>query len=88
MQVVTCSGVRRDGSLRVVNSGIGMVGQVSVELEGIRGIWSLRTAFDDEYDKLLVLTFVGETRVLGMDADDELGEMEPEGFDSDAQVTL
>ena len=72
--------------MRIVNSGIGMVGEVSVELEGIRGLWSLRSAFDDEFDKLLVMTFVGETRVLGLDEDEELGEMETEGFDSDVQV--
>ena len=63
-----------------------MVGQVSIELEAIRGIWNLRASFDDEHDSLLVLSFLGETRILGMDEADELGELEAEGFDSDSQV--
>lgn len=86
LQVVTCSGARTDGSLRIVRNGIGMVGQATVELPGIRGIWSLRAAFDDSHDSLLVLTFVGETRLLAINEDDELEEAEPEGFDADAQV--
>lgn len=65
-----------------------MLGQVSVDLEGIRGLWSLRRSFDDEHDNLLLLTFVGETRILGMDEEDELGEMEPEGFDTETQVMI
>ena len=62
-----------------------MVGQSSVELEGIRGMWDLRRSFDDEYDSMLVLSFIAESRVLGMD-EDQLGELEPGGLDTDIQV--
>jgi len=41
-QVVTCSGNGVDGSLRVVRNGVGFNEQASVELPGIKGIWSLR----------------------------------------------
>lgn len=34
MQVVTCSGVGTEGSLRIVRNGIGMIEQASVELPG------------------------------------------------------
>lgn len=40
----------------------------------------------DAYDKFLVVTFVGETRVLAMNEDDELEESEIPGFDADAQT--
>lgn len=36
-QVVTCSGVGHEGSLRVVRNGIGMVEQASIELPGAFG---------------------------------------------------
>lgn len=85
-QVVTCSGVGMDGSLRVVRNGIGVVEQATVELPGIKGVWSLRSAFMDAHNAYLVLTFVGETRVLGLNADDELDEAELPGFDADAQT--
>ncbi len=61
-QVVTCSGVFHDGSLRIVRSGIGINEQATVELQGIRGVWSLRKGWLDAYDTYLVLSFVGETR--------------------------
>lgn len=42
LQVVTCSGGGRDGTLRVVRNGIGFTEQASVELPGLKGLWSLR----------------------------------------------
>lgn len=41
-QVVTCSGGGIDGSLRIVRNGIGVIEQATVELPGIKGVWSLR----------------------------------------------
>ena len=55
---------------------------------GIKGIWSLRASSSDEHDRYLVLTFVGETRVLAISAEDELDEAEIPGFESNAQVGL
>lgn len=86
LQVVTCSGAGSDGSLRIVRNGIGMIGQATIELPGIRGLWSLRGSFEDSFDSFLVLTFVGETRLLAINEDDELEEAEPEGFDADSLV--
>mmetsp|Transcript_28073 Transcript_28073/g.43830 ORF Transcript_28073/g.43830 Transcript_28073/m.43830 type:complete len:992 (-) Transcript_28073:1819-4794(-) len=84
-QVVTCSGTMKDGSLRVVRNGIGINEQAAVELPGIKGLWSLRESFDSEFDKYLVQSFLGETRVLEI-ADEELAETDIEGFDHDAQT--
>lgn len=85
-QVVTCSGTKADGSLRIVRNGVGIHEQASVELHGIKGVWSLRPAWDDAHDKFLVLTFVGETRVLAINPEDELDEAEIPGFDAAAQT--
>lgn len=86
--MVTCSGIATDGSLRIVRNGIGMVGQATIELSGIRGLWSLRAEYEHLHDSFLVLTFVGETRLLAMNEEEELEEAEPEGFDADNQVYL
>lgn len=40
------------------------------------------SSFDSEYDRYLVLSFVGETRILGMNENDELDEADIAGFDS------
>nr|CAB3460553.1 unnamed protein product [Digitaria exilis] len=85
-QVVTCSGAFKDGSLRVVRNGIGINEQASVELQGIKGLWSLKSSFNDPYDMYLVVSFISETRFLAMNMEDELEETEIEGFDAQTQT--
>lgn len=85
-QVVTCSGAYKDGSLRVVRNGIGINEQASVELQGIKGLWSLRSSTDDPHDTFLVVSFISETRILAMNMEDELEETEIEGFYAQAQT--
>ena len=79
-----CSGTLKDGSLRVVRNGIGINEQAAVELPGIKALWSLRDADGSAYDKYLVQSFIGETRVLEI-SDEELAETEMDGFDHAAQ---
>ncbi|MQL89140.1 hypothetical protein Taro_021718 [Colocasia esculenta] len=85
-QVVTCSGAYKDGSLRIVRNGIGINEQASVELQGIKGLWSLRSFTNDPHDTFLVVSFISETRILAMNSDDELEETEIEGFYAQAQT--
>lgn len=85
-QIVTCSGAYKDGSLRIVRNGIGINEQATVELPGIKGMWSLRDATADAFDKYLVVTFISETRILAINHEDELEETEVDGFDSGAQT--
>lgn len=80
-QVVTCSGAFKDGSLRIVRNGIGINDQASLALQGIKGIWALRSG--GAHATHMVLSFISETRVLAM-VEDELGEVELPGFDADA----
>lgn len=85
-QVVTCSGRDGDGSLRVIRNGIGINKQAAVELSGIKGVWSLRSRYSSEHDTYLVLTFVGETRLLALNEQEELDEAVLPGFDDSAQT--
>ncbi|KAK7282168.1 hypothetical protein RIF29_10756 [Crotalaria pallida] len=59
--------------------------KASVELQGIKGMWSLRSSIDDPFDTFLVVSFTSETRIIAMNLEDELEETEIEGFCS--QVT-
>ena len=52
-QVVTCSGIQGDGSLRIVRNGIGMIEQATAELPGIKGVWALRNSTADAHDSRL-----------------------------------
>lgn len=57
-----------------------------MELQGIKGMWSLRSSTDDPFDTFLVVSFISETRILAMNSEDELEETEIEGFYSQAQT--
>ena len=84
-QVVTCSGAFKDGSIRVIRSGIGIQEQASVDVPGIKGIWSLRANDEKQFDRYLVQSFVGETRVLSIRGE-ELSEDEIPGFVSEQTI--
>jgi len=83
--VVTCSGAYGMGSLRVIRSGIGVDVQAQIELPGVKGIWSLSSPADASFDKYLVQSFLGETRVLSIEGED-MEECELPGFDSDTET--
>lgn len=57
-----------------------------MELQGIKGMWSLRSSTDDPHDTFLVVSFISETRILAMNLEDELEETEIEGFCSQVQT--
>ena len=45
-------------------------------MPGIKGLWSLRSSGDSAFDKFLVQSYIGETRVLSIN-DEEMGEVSP-----------
>ena len=84
--LVTASGVGSDGSLRLVRNGVGVAEQASAwDLPGITRVWGLRgpsnsAAASANEDTLLLLSFVGETRLLEVDPEDgALGEAATSG---------
>jgi hypothetical protein len=48
--------------------------QASIEMPGIKGLWSLRASGSSLFDKYLVQSYIGETRVLSIDGE-EMGEV-------------
>ncbi|KAG0427923.1 hypothetical protein HPB47_025067, partial [Ixodes persulcatus] len=84
-QLVTCSGAFKEGSLRIIRNGIGIHEHASIDLPGIKGIWPLRVNTDSSRDNTLVLSFVGQTRVL-MLSGEEVEETELAGFDITQQT--
>eukprot|EP01038_Epipyxis_sp_PR26KG_P006417 gene6417-8834_t len=86
-QLVTCSGAYKDSTLRVIRSGIGIAEQASIDVSGIKGLWSVRLSENDEYDKYLIQSFIGETRILSIE-NEELSEIEIDGFNSQMQTIL
>uniref|UniRef100_A0A8C4I3W6 DNA damage-binding protein 1 n=1 Tax=Dicentrarchus labrax TaxID=13489 RepID=A0A8C4I3W6_DICLA len=84
-QLVTCSGAFKEGSLRIIRNGIGIHEHASIDLPGIKGLWPLRSEAVRETDDMLVLSFVGQTRVL-MLSGEEVEETELPGFVDNQQT--
>lgn len=47
-QLVTCSGAGKDGSLRIVRNGVGIDEQATLEMPGVKGLWSLLDFYGSE----------------------------------------
>ncbi|EFA82352.1 UV-damaged DNA binding protein1 [Heterostelium album PN500] len=83
-QLVTCSGTFQDGSLRIIRNGIGIAEQASIELPGIRGLWSLsNNSNPSSLHRHLIVSFINSTKVLTFSGE-EIEETEIAGFDSNA----
>lgn len=82
-QVVTCSGVGKDGSLRIIRNGIGISEHASEELPGIKDMFSLKRHIGDRYDSYLIQTFTSATRTLELISADEMAPASLPGFDED-----
>ncbi|CAG9859415.1 unnamed protein product [Phyllotreta striolata] len=83
-QLVTCSGAFKEGSLRIIRNGIGIQEHASIDLPGIKGMWALQVAGSTQ-DNTLVLSFVGQTRVLSLNGE-EVEETDIVGFAADQQT--
>eukprot|EP00956_Cyclotella_meneghiniana_P024720 scaffold50024_cov69-Cyclotella_meneghiniana.AAC.1 len=89
--LATCSGVGKDGSIRLVRNGVGMKEFAEVEMPGIKGMWSLRRKFVHEDDMFLVQSFVRETRILGVQnsgGEEDMADEEEEESAALAEVTI
>ncbi|KXS13000.1 hypothetical protein M427DRAFT_100883 [Gonapodya prolifera JEL478] len=87
--VVACCGGFKDGSVRVVRNGVGVSEIAGVEVEGVRGVWSLREGFGAKYHTTLALSFAAETRFLLVDpSTSELSEHDPAALVSSSPSLL
>ncbi|KAL9101988.1 MAG: hypothetical protein Q9163_002817 [Psora crenata] len=74
-RIVTGSGVFGDGSLRSVRSGVGLEEQgILGELDHATDLFALRSRPSSQYDDILVISFVNETRVFHFGADGDIEE--------------
>uniref|UniRef100_A0A1I8C0G3 DNA damage-binding protein 1 n=1 Tax=Meloidogyne hapla TaxID=6305 RepID=A0A1I8C0G3_MELHA len=77
-QLVCASGAYKDGSLRVIRSGIGIDEMATVELAGIKAIFTLR--INSDLDNYLVLSFADVTHLLLIDQE-ELEDTQIQDFE-------
>ena len=74
-RIVTGSGIFGDGSLRSVRSGVGLEEQgVLGDMDHATDLFALRSRPTSEYDDVLVVSFVNETRVFRFSTDGDIEE--------------
>jgi DNA damage-binding protein 1 len=76
-QVVTCSGAYKEGSLRIIRSGIGIDEQAEIELKNVRSLFAFN--LNSQLDNYLVVSFNQNTHLLKFN-DEELEDTNIEGF--------
>ncbi|UJR27073.1 hypothetical protein I4U23_008375 [Adineta vaga] len=82
-QLVTCSGCRKDSTLRFIRTGIGIHEHAVIDLRNIKGIWPLK--INNQYDNHLVVAFFDQTRLFQLQ-NDEIEEIELVAFDFQHQT--
>ncbi|KAI7903552.1 mono-functional DNA-alkylating methyl methanesulfonate N-term-domain-containing protein [Cokeromyces recurvatus] len=65
-QLIACSGVAQDSSLRIIRNGVGLNELAAIEISGVKGVWALRSSFYNEHDDVLLISFVNQTRLLAL----------------------
>ena len=80
--MVTCSGQRRDSSMRTFRNGVAVTRIASVPLSGVQGTWSLKPTAGSTEQQAVVLSFVASTKVLEI-LEDEIAETDVAGFQCD-----
>ena len=83
-QLITCSGGHRNGSLRIIRSGIGIHESANIELPGVKALWPLKLA-SSEFDDHLILSFYSYTKIFSF-FDEEFEDVEYDGFDLSNQT--
>jgi len=84
-QLVTCSGAFKEGTLRIIRNGIGIQEHASIDLQGIKGIWPLKVNSQNNLDNYIVLSFVGQTKILLLSGE-EVEETTIKGFENNKQT--
>jgi DNA damage-binding protein 1 len=88
-RLVAGCGAYRDGTLRSIRSGIVLTDQGTLlDITGVRGLFTLKSREGQGVDTL-IMSLIGETRVLRFDPEDEIEEVyEFQGFDLEKETLI
>ena len=85
-QLITASGVGNCGSLRIIRNGVGIHEYASIDLPGVKGLWSLSCLPASTKHDTLILAFVGQSLFLRLDGEEVSEIPEIPGFVSEEQT--
>ena len=79
-QIVTCSGAYKNGSLRVIRSGVGVEQLATIEISGVKDIFPLKGSQSlDLYQRYLLLSFYDSSTLL-IEENGDFEQADPDSF--------
>ncbi|KAH9841501.1 mono-functional DNA-alkylating methyl methanesulfonate N-term-domain-containing protein [Rhodofomes roseus] len=77
-QIITCSGGRNSGSLKVIRTGADFQERAVVEgLANVTNIWAIRSRFEDTVDSHIIASTLEETYVFRFDSAESITRLDP-----------
>lgn len=88
-QLITCSGNLKNGTLRIIRNGIGINEHASMDLTGIKGVWSLKIGKDQKKDNYILITFIEDSYLWFCEDDGDFdNNVDDDGFIRKARTVL
>ncbi|KAF8538333.1 CPSF A subunit region-domain-containing protein [Trichophaea hybrida] len=89
-KIVSGCGGFSTGGLRSMRTGVGLKDSaIFGDMDGVRGLWAVKTEAASEFDDILVVSFIDETRLFRFDPDGDVEELNNfKGFCLDEETLI
>ncbi|KAF8248907.1 DNA damage-binding protein 1 [Wilcoxina mikolae CBS 423.85] len=89
-KIVSGCGGFSTGGLRSMRSGVGLKDSAILgDMDGVRGLWAVKIDAASEFDDILLVSFIDETRIFRFDPDGEVEELNNfKGFCLDEETLI
>ncbi|KRX70222.1 DNA damage-binding protein 1 [Trichinella sp. T6] len=85
-EIISCSGYGKDGSLKVIRSGIGLYELARLDIPFVNRVWALRYITDEPYDNLFILGVVGNSTMVIKFQENQAEQISVDGLETAEQT--
>ncbi|KRZ12626.1 DNA damage-binding protein 1 [Trichinella pseudospiralis] len=85
-EIIACSGYGKDGSLKVIRSGIGLYELARLDIPFVNRVWALRYITDEPYDNLFIMGVVGNSTMVIKFQENQAEQITVDGLETAEQT--
>ncbi|KAL1229754.1 DNA damage-binding protein [Trichinella spiralis] len=85
-EIISCSGYGKDGSLKVIRSGIGLYELARLDIPFVNRVWALRYITNEPYDNLFILGVVGNSTMVIKFQENQAEQISVDGLETAEQT--
>ncbi|KRZ02533.1 DNA damage-binding protein 1 [Trichinella zimbabwensis] len=85
-EIIACSGYGKDGSLKVIRSGIGLYELARLDIPFVNRVWALRYITDEPYDNLFIMGVVGNSTMVIKFQENQAEQISVDGLETAEQT--